>query len=171
VRRPISRVFECTNQHPHSSQSAYANHTSAAIDDLSADLSTLLQSTLSTTLTPSPQLTIVPNLKSWLLTLDAVIISDSGNIVDTLFIAARAALWDTRIPRTRSVEFQSREEGNLEKGDVFKDAVSTGKMSAAVDFELMDYWDDGEPLVGREAIPVCITLNLVRLFLSYSRSL
>ena len=32
----------------------------------------------------------------------------------------------------------------------------------AADFELPDYWDEGEVLQGREKWPVCITLNLVR---------
>lgn len=36
-----------------------------------------------------------------------------------------------------------------------------GSKSGAGDFELPDYWDDGEPLENREALPVCITYNMV----------
>lgn len=58
-------------------------------------------------------------------------------------------------------------------GDAFKSAVGKGvskydggaggRKGAGADFELEDYWDDGAPLKNREALPVCVTLNLVSL--------
>ncbi|KAF8720784.1 hypothetical protein AX14_010771 [Amanita brunnescens Koide BX004] len=38
---------------------------------------------------------------------------------------------------------------------------NTRRMPKATDFELRDYWDEGELLDGRERWPVCVTLNLV----------
>jgi exosome complex component RRP42 len=38
-----------------------------------------------------------------------------------------------------------------------------GRSSGAMDFELLDYWDEGEDLDGKEAWPVCVTLNLVHM--------
>ena len=43
-----------------------------------------------------------------------------------------------------------------------KELLRERKRVDAVDFELEDYGDEGEPLVNREALPVSITLNLVR---------
>jgi len=33
--------------------------------------------------------------------------------------------------------------------------------TGAAEFELPDYWDDGEPLTQRDSLPVCVTYNLV----------
>ncbi|EEB88252.1 hypothetical protein MPER_14016, partial [Moniliophthora perniciosa FA553] len=35
------------------------------------------------------------------------------------------------------------------------------KISSAIDFELPDYWDEGEALDGRDRWPVCVSLNLI----------
>jgi exosome complex component RRP42 len=118
---------------------------------------------------------ILPGKKSWLLNLDIVVLPDAGNIYDALFMAARAALWDTKVPRTRSVEYKARKGsssnaagGNKAGGsgdmDVDEDTPSgfdTRHISNATDFELPDYWDEGEVLDGKDKWPVCITLNLV----------
>lgn len=106
-----------------------------------------------------------------MLNLDAVILSDSGNVVDALFMAARAALWDTKVPRTRAVEYRAPEARKLSKEEIpgAMDVDETtsgfdtrGMAQTAADFELPDYWDEGEVLHGRDRWPVCITLNLVR---------
>lgn len=88
-------------------------------------------------------------------------------------MAARAALWDTKVPRTRSVEYKARKsrsttasaiEGGSGNMDIDEDTVSgfdTRQVQTATDFELPDYWDEGEILDGRQHWPVCITLNLV----------
>lgn len=31
-----------------------------------------------------------------------------------------------------------------------------------VDFELEDYWDEGDPIKGREDLPICLTFYMVR---------
>ncbi len=42
--------------------------------------------------------------------------------------------------------------------DIDEEVVSgfdTRQIQTATDFELPDYWDEGEPLAGREAWPLC----------------
>ena len=50
--------------------------------------------------------------------------------------------------------------------DVDEDGVTpsgfdTRQIPTATDFELPDYWDEGEALQGRESWPICVTLNIV----------
>jgi len=109
---------------------------------------------------------IIPRRKSWLLNLDAIVLSDSGNVYDALFLAARSALWDTKVPKTRSVQYQPK-SNVLSDQDVEMSADGSGsifntrEIANAADFELADYWDDGEPLKITQEWPVCVTLNLV----------
>jgi hypothetical protein len=135
-------------------------------------MTTILHQTLSHPSLHPSNLGILPRKKSWLLNLDIVVLSDSGSIYDVLFMAARAALWDTKVPRTRSVEYKARKgttTGGAKtggSGDMDVDADTTSgfdmrHITNATDFELSDYWDDGEVLDGRDRWPVCITLNLV----------
>jgi exosome complex component RRP42 len=173
----------------HSSPAAYPHLSTNQQDDLQSDLTSLLQSaftppTTSTSPTSSSSfahlltqdLTILPGRKSWVLYLDAVVLSDAGNIYDVLFIACRGALWDTRIPRTRAVEYQSTTTTNTntkageklegedeEMSDMWKAAVQTKKAARAADFELEDNWDYGYPLSARALCPVAVTLNVVSL--------
>ncbi|CAE6415361.1 unnamed protein product [Rhizoctonia solani] len=138
-----------------------------AIDDLSLEYSNQCAAALTPFLIPNPQYTIVPGQKSWLVHVDSLVISDDGNLVDVLWMAIRGALWDLRIPRTNPVSFRARDSDKVARGgDAFGGAVkskyqSTGGRSGAGDFELPDYWDDGEPLKNRDALPVCITYNLL----------
>lgn len=98
-------------------------------------------------------------------------LADAGNVFDALFMAARAALWDTKVPRTRPIQYHARRggEANMDAMEVEGDpaagtrsAFDTRDMKrAAADFELPDYWDEGEVLDGRDRWPVCVTLNLV----------
>jgi exosome complex component RRP42 len=119
----------------------------------------MLNSTLAhRSLLPS-NLAILPHKKSWLLNLDCIVLSDAGNVYDTLFIAARAALWDTRVPITRPVEYKAPQRAPGEAMD--ESGLDTRQFSQAADFELGDYWSEGEVLEGRDRWPVCITLNLV----------
>jgi exosome complex component RRP42 len=88
-------------------------------------------------------------------------------------MAARAALWDTRVPRTRAVEYRpdhvggggggnKKKEGDMEVDAEPQSALDTRRSGApATDFELEDYWDDGVVLGGRDVWPVSVTLNLV----------
>lgn len=134
-------------------------------------MSTLLHQTLSHPSLHPTNLGILAGKKSWLLNLDCVVLADAGNTYDALFMAARAALWDCKVPRTRGVEYKATaapgakvaESGEM---DVDRDAnaqqsgFDTRSMAQAVDFELPDYWDEGEVLGGRDKWPVCLTLNV-----------
>lgn len=156
-----------------SSPAAYPHLSIGALEDLQHDMTTILHQTLSHQSLHPNNLGIVAHKKSWLLNLDIIVLSDMGNIYDAMFMAARAALWDTKVPRTRSVEYQARPSGSIvkeggENGDMdvdegLKSGFDTREYSRkTMDFELPDYWDEGEPLNGRNRWPVCVTLNLVR---------
>ncbi|CAE7124075.1 unnamed protein product [Rhizoctonia solani] len=149
----VECVVTCTaGSHPHLS--------GQAIDDLSLEYSNQCAAALTSFLTPNPQYTIVPGYKSWLVHVDSLVISDDGNLVDVLWIAIRGALWDLRIPRTNPISFRTRDSEKATRGgDAFGGAVkskyqSTGGKSGAGDFELPDYWDDGEPLNNRDSLPL-----------------
>ncbi|KAG7445028.1 ribosomal protein S5 domain 2-like protein [Guyanagaster necrorhizus] len=128
------------------SPAAYPHLSPAALDDVQADLTALLNGTLSRH--RPDNLTILPGKKAWALHLDIIVLADAGNVCDALFMAARAALWDTRVPRTRGVEYKARKDSGFDM------------QTAPPDFELADYWDDGEVLGGRDTWPVSITLNI-----------
>ena len=111
---------------------------------------------------------VILQRKSWLLNLDAVVLSDSGNVYDALFLAARSALWDTKVPKTRSVQYQPKSNvlGDQDaemSADGSGSIFNTREVTKAADFELVDYWDEGEPLDTNQEWPVCVTLNLVRI--------
>lgn len=157
-----------------SSPTAYPYHSSNALDELQHDLSVILHQTLSHSSLHAKNLGILPHKKSWLLNLDVLVLADAGNIYDALFMAARAALWDTKVPRTRSVEYHKTQKktsvassggGDMDIDEETPSGFDTRKIpQGATDFELPDYWDEGEVLNGREKWPVCVTLNLARLF-------
>ncbi|KAJ6625056.1 ribosomal protein S5 domain 2-like protein [Mycena sp. CBHHK59/15] len=151
------------------SPSAYPHLSAPALDDLQHDLSTLLHQTLANPSLHPANLGILPGKKGWLLNLDCVVLADAGNTHDALFLAARAALWDCKVPRTRAVEYKAviAPSANEAEGgaamDVDREAQSgfdTRAIARAVDFELPDYWDEGAVLGGREKWPVCVTLNV-----------
>lgn len=164
------------------SPAAYPHLNGNQQDDIQSDLTSILQATFtsndgSTSTTPtflhqmSETLTILPGRKAWLLNLDAVVLSDGGNVYDVLFMACRAALWNTRVPKTRAVEYRDPTQkgvagektinNDVEMTDLWKSSVQTKKATKAADFELEDYWDHGEPLAGRARCPIAITLNLL----------
>ncbi|KIM41699.1 hypothetical protein M413DRAFT_18712 [Hebeloma cylindrosporum] len=169
------------------SPAAYPHLSSSALDDLQYDITTVLHETLTHRSLHPKNLGILIGKKAWVLHLDIVVLVDSGNVYDAVFMAARAALWDTKVPRTRSVEYKAKkgvvgaggaisssigkkkgagsgEEGGGGDMDVAEEVVSgfdTRQIRNATDFELPDYWDEGEVLDGRDAWPVCVTLNVV----------
>jgi exosome complex component RRP42 len=123
-------------------------------------------------------LTIIPHKRAWLLHLDVIVLTNNGNVLDAIFLAATAALRDTRVPRTKAVEFKARGRGNgsgqsnvedVDMKDVADERAGRDENSGldtrgwknATDFELEDYWDEGEPLKCLGSWPVCITLNFV----------
>ena len=148
-----------------SSPTAYPHLSPLALDDLSYDMTIILNQCLSHPSLHPKNLGIIPRRKSWLLNLDVVVLSDAGNIYDALFIAARSALRDTKVPKTRSVQYQPK-SNILNDQDVEMSAdapasiFNTKEELKAADFELADYWDDGEPLEITQEWPVCVTLNL-----------
>ncbi|KAH8827231.1 ribosomal protein S5 domain 2-type protein [Flagelloscypha sp. PMI_526] len=148
------------------SPAAYPHLSTNAIEDLAADLTNFVQTILGHPTLHPPDLAIIPGKKSWALHLDLLVISDSGNVYDALFMAAHSALWDLRVPRTQSIEF--RQGGSTTDDIEMADEVQQQKSSldtrnlnmTASDFELTDSWDEGAPLKGREKWPVCVTINL-----------
>jgi exosome complex component RRP42 len=152
-----------------SSPAAYSHLSAAALDDLQHDYSTILNDVLSDASLRPPNLGIVPGRKAWLLALDLMVLSDAGNVYDALFMAARAALCETRVPRTRAVEYCPdqkgggvRNEGDMDVDSEQQSGLDTRRSKAlAADFELEDYWDEGAALGGRDAWPVSVTLNWV----------
>lgn len=144
--------------------------TPAALEALSTDLTAALQdylTTLFSSLALHPQLMILPHRKAWTLNLETIILSsDGGNLHDVLTLAARSALYDLKIPRTRGVGYQDNRTLDNEELSGMKGLLKggkAGKKNNEVDFELESYWDQGAPLDGREDLPVCVTLNVVRL--------
>jgi len=148
------------------SPAAYPHLSSTALDDLSYDMTIILNQCLSHPSLHPKNLGIIPRRKSWLLNLDLMVLSDSGNVYDALFIATRSALWDTKVPRTRSVQYQPKSNFASDQdvemaADGSGSIFNTREVMRAADFELADYWDEGEPLEIGEEWPVCVTLNLV----------
>ncbi|KAI0791326.1 ribosomal protein S5 domain 2-type protein [Abortiporus biennis] len=152
------------------SPAAYPQLSSNALDELQYDYTTILHQTFSHPSLHPTDLGIIPHKKSWLLNVDLVVLSDAGNIYDALFMSARAALWDTKVPVTRAVQYVSPQsdgargktdtEDTMEVEGVGSSSLDTRHMPTASDFELSDYWDEGAPLSGREKWPVCVTLNI-----------
>ncbi|SCV74451.1 BQ2448_8090 [Microbotryum intermedium] len=131
-----------------------------ALPTLRPDLLPHLSNLLTTLFSPSSlppfllsQLIIIPHSKSWSLKLDLLILSSQGgNILDLVLIAARSALATTRLPRTRTVEYDGpatidyevpggmREMGGIQSG--FSGLVKGGKAGKkAMDFELVQNHD------------------------------
>lgn len=50
---------------------------------------------------------------------------------------------------------------DVDESGVPESGFDTRRVPKATDFELPDYWDEGETLKGRELWPVCVTLNVV----------
>nr|GAT58042.1 predicted protein [Mycena chlorophos] len=149
------------------SPAAYPHLLSSALDDLQADLSTVLHQTLAHRSLHPSNLRILPNKKSWLLNLDCVVLSDAGNVYDALFIAARAALYDCKVPRTRGVQYKAPagpkrgvRSTDMEVDQVVHSGFDTRSIAKNVDFELADTWDEGDALDGRRRWPVAVTLNV-----------
>lgn len=159
-----------------SSPSAYPHLTSLALDDHQHDLTAILSDTITHPSLHPTNLNILRGKKSWLLHVDLLVLSDNGNLHDALFIAAAAALNSTRVPRTREVEYRARtrtatggsagalpgsEDAPMGEEGVKQSGLDTREVRKTADFELADYWDEGEPLRCAGPWPICITLNLV----------
>lgn len=153
---PSRGVYQFRSLPLYSSPAAYPSHSPSTLDELSEEFTAILSDVYSQPGMLPSNLVIIPGRKVWSLHLDALILSEDGNIMDILFLAARAALYDCRVPATRSIQYKAQASiGNESSLD-----TRTSKSEAA-DFELKDYWDDGEPLSNRDLFPVAITLHLV----------
>lgn len=169
VRRSCLRAA-AIEQWKDSSPSAYPQLSAPALDDLQHDYTTVLHQTVSHPSLHPTNLGILPGKKAWLLHLDVTVLTDAGNVYDVIFMAARAALWDTKVPRTRGVQYARRAvpgTGGQDGMDVDQEGApasefDTRHIPTATDFELPDYWDEGEVLGRRELWPICVTLNVVR---------
>lgn len=150
-----------------SSPAAYPNLSSNALDDLSYDMTSFFDQTLSHPSLHPENLGIIRGRKAWTCYLDVIVLSDAGNVWDAIWLGARAALWDTKVPRTRSIEYKATKRGkaagDMDVDEDVRSGLDTRHMRSEVaDFELSDYWDEGEVLDGRDAWPICVTLNIVR---------
>ncbi|KIJ53408.1 hypothetical protein M422DRAFT_155461 [Sphaerobolus stellatus SS14] len=141
------------------SPSAYPHLSPSSLDELQYDFSQVLNSVISDKSLRPSNLTIIPGRKSWLINLDCIVLSDAGNVYDALFIVARAALCDSRVPMTRPIEYKAPQKAS---GDIMDESgLDTRQATKAADFELRDYWSDGEILEGNNRWPLCITMNLI----------
>ncbi|GAB5585592.1 hypothetical protein Unana1_00492 [Umbelopsis nana] len=85
------------------------------------------------------KLCIIKGAQCWIVYIDAMILDYSGNVLDAVFMAAKAALFNTRIPKT---QIQDLGDGEFE-------------------FEVLDDVEDAEQLEGIENIPIGVTLNKI----------
>ncbi|KAF9103547.1 Exosome complex component RRP42 [Mortierella sp. AM989] len=85
------------------------------------------------------KLCIIPGQQCWVLFVDALVMDYGGNLMDAIFMGARAAIYDTRIPKT---EVQDLGDGQFE-------------------FEVLDDAEDTDIVHGREDMPICVTLNKI----------
>ncbi|CAO3675600.1 unnamed protein product [Rhizopus microsporus] len=82
------------------------------------------------------KLCIIPGQQCWIIYIDAMVMDAAGNLLDCIVMTVRAALYNTRIPKT---EIQDLGEGEYE-------------------FEVMDDVEDAEPIAGWENLPITVTL-------------
>ena len=122
----------------------------------------------------SAQLVIAPQRTYWSLSLEVLIVSrGGGNVFDAVTFAARAALFDLRIPRVRVTGATGRraQEGKPAGSQrapesMLKTAARAQQAGASrqgrVEFDLESYWDDGAPLQAQDDLPLSVTIAMVR---------
>jgi hypothetical protein len=104
--------------------------------------------------------------------------ASSGSPLSALFLAARSAFIDLKIPRTKQIGWEGA-QNDLEMGDGDLSGIKAalkvkgkGKVSrrprGGDDWDLDREGDGEDVLDGREDLPVLVTLNLVRTHLSES---
>lgn len=84
-------------------------------------------------------LCIIPGAQCWVIYIDVLVLDYDGNLLDTIFLATRAALYNTRIPKA-----------------IVQD-IGNGQM----EFEISDDIEDAEKVKGWEDVPVIVTLNKI----------
>ena len=122
----------------------------------------------------SAQLVIAPGRTHWSLSLEVLIVCrGGGNVFDAVAFAARAALFDLRIPRVRVTGATGRraQDANAAGGkrapeSMLKTAARAQQAGAGrsgrVEFDLESYWDEGAPLEGQDDLPLSVTIAMVR---------
>ncbi|CAO3598585.1 unnamed protein product [Absidia cylindrospora] len=85
------------------------------------------------------KLCIIPGQQCWVIYIDAMVMDCAGNLLDCIVMTTRAALYNTRIPKT---EIQDLGDGEFE-------------------FDVMDDIEDAEPIVGWDRSPISVTLYKV----------
>lgn len=136
--------FDCETDNDHflySSPSASQQFEGRGADELNNTLTLALER-----LFCGPQsgldlekLCIIPGQQCWVIYIDAMVIDCAGNLLDCVVMTARAALFDTRIPKT-----EIHEVGDDE-----------------YEFEVVDDVEDADPVVGWDLSPVSVTLYKV----------
>jgi exosome complex component RRP42 len=132
------------------SLAAYPSLSSNALDGLQSDLTILLESVLPS-ISPFNQSGHRARQESLGCKIRRGGVRGRGNVVDCLMLACRAALWDTKVPRPKRVEYRAPRR-HPTQGDVGMDVdvdreagkgggLETKGVSTATDFELTDYWD------------------------------
>ncbi|KAI8382256.1 ribosomal protein S5 domain 2-type protein [Blakeslea trispora] len=84
-------------------------------------------------------LCIIPGQQCWIIYIDAMVMDAAGNLLDCVVMTTRAALHNTRIPKT---EIEDLGDGDFE-------------------FEVMDDVEDAEPIKGWDNSPISVTLYKV----------
>lgn len=134
----------------YSAPSASQQFEGRGADDLNNELTQIMTRILSNTSATSSsassaaginlsKLCIIPGQQCWILYVDALVLDYGGNLMDAIFMGTRAAIFDTRIPKT---EVQDLGDGQFE-------------------FEVLDDAEDTDIVDGREDMPICVTLNKV----------
>ncbi|CAJ0830860.1 12928_t:CDS:10, partial [Entrophospora sp. SA101] len=85
------------------------------------------------------KLCIIPGQQCWVVYIDALVLDYAGNILDTIFITTRAALYNARVPKTI---IQDHGDGEFE-------------------FEISDDVEEWERIYGWDMVPVGVTLNRI----------
>ncbi|CAG8494426.1 1528_t:CDS:2 [Paraglomus occultum] len=84
------------------------------------------------------KLCIIPGAQCWVVNIDALILDYAGNLLDMVFITTRAALHNTKVPKTIITE---TEDG--------------------LEFDFSDDMEDAERIEGWENVPTAVTLSKI----------
>ncbi|CAG8738003.1 5999_t:CDS:2 [Racocetra persica] len=85
------------------------------------------------------KLCIIPGKACWVVYIDALVLDYAGNIVDTMFMTTRAALFNTQVPK----------------------AIINDLGDGEVEFDLSEDVEEWERIEGWEHVPVSVTLNKI----------
>ncbi|CAG8755069.1 12221_t:CDS:2 [Dentiscutata erythropus] len=85
------------------------------------------------------KLCIIPGKACWIVYIDALVLDYAGNIVDTMFMTTRAALYNTQVPK----------------------AIIHDLGDGEVEFDLSEDVEEWERIEGWEHVPISVTLNKI----------